>query len=113
MARIAVFLVPVMMVALAAPVAAQTRAKAGKVPAAVTVTNARASGDLNDFGLTNAQGKVFARLAKPLSPGKSVSLKLSKGAACVMTAVGNFDDLSESTAVDVDVCKDKLIRFTD
>jgi hypothetical protein len=114
MARIAVFVIPAVLLALTVPAAAQARKKAAaKVPAAITVTNARATGVLNDFGLTDPQGKVFARLGKPLAPGKSVSLKVNKGATCVMTAVGNFDDMSDSSVGDVDLCKDKVVRFTD
>ncbi|HRK24197.1 MAG TPA: hypothetical protein PLQ11_04510 [Beijerinckiaceae bacterium] len=113
MVRQAALITSLLLVSLQAPAFAQSRAKAAKPPAAVTITNARAGATMTDFGLTDAEGKVIARLAKPLASGKSASLKLGKGAKCVMTAIANFDDMTDSTSGDVDVCKDKVVRFTD
>lgn len=110
--RAAVVLVPAMMLAIAAPAAAQQRKKTPKPPTAVTVSNARTS-TLTDFTLSTDAGQPVAGLRAPLAPGKKITLKLAKGATCMLVVSAVYDDGSENAGGQVDVCKDKAIRFTD
>lgn len=96
-------------VACALPAAAQAR----KPVSQVTLTNQRAA-VLTAFEIATAgeTPRLVAKLAKPLAPGKSVTLKLTKPQGCAYAVQGSFDDESE-TAGDMDLCKERVIRLTE
>jgi hypothetical protein len=98
--------------ALFATSASAQRAKTPKAPAEVTVANARAA-NITGFAMTDDAGKVVGKIAKPIASGKSVKVKLAKGAPCTLNVAANFDDDTDGAEGQVDVCSDKTIRFTD
>lgn len=65
------------------------------------------------FQLTSAAGKNAATLKNVLEPGKKVTLKIAKGAGCVFSANAAFSDDAEFDQTEVDLCKDKTIKFVD
>lgn len=85
---------------------------ARRPPAAITLSNAR-SANLIEFALATAEGKVVARITKPLAAGQKIKLTLQKGAACVLEVSATFDDESENAGGQVNVCKDANVRFVD
>lgn len=99
------------MLLLAGPAAAQ---RAARPPAQVTVTNAR-SVALTGFEIatTGEQPRLVAKLAKPLAPGKSATLKLNKPAGCSYYVLARFGDEVESDNEGMDLCLDKVIRLTE
>ncbi|MCA0424465.1 MAG: hypothetical protein LCH61_14305 [Proteobacteria bacterium] len=109
--RAVTILVPILVLGLAGPAMAQQRKASAKPPAAITVSNARAA-SLVTLALMKADGKIVARLAKPLEPGKKATLAIAKGATCALEVSATFDDEAEN-ATQIDICKDKAIRFTD
>ena len=60
-----------------------------------------------------AQQEAAASLAKPLAPGKSISLKLNKPAGCTYYLLGKFSDDSESDNDGIDLCKERSLRLTE
>lgn len=96
---------------IAVPALSQGR-RAAKAPTEVTVTNARASA-VTGLSLTSESGQSVGGIRAPIAPGKSVKIKLAKGATCALTVVANFEDDTASDDGQVDVCADKTIRFTD
>lgn len=105
-------LAPVLVVGLCAPAVAQQRKASAKPPASVSVTNARTA-TLAGLVLSNAEGKAVARLTKPLAPGKKATLAIAKGATCVLEMAATFDDEAENANAQIDICKDKSLRFVD
>lgn len=94
----------------ALPAAAQS----GKPHAQITITNQR-SVPLNSFEIATAgeQSRLVAKLAKPLAPGKSASLKLNKPQGCTYFVLAKFGDDSESDSDSMDLCRDRVIRLTE
>lgn len=94
----------------ALPAAAQ-RAKPN---AQITVTNLRAA-PLTTFEIatTGDQPRLVAKLAKPVAPGKSATLKLNKPVGCTYFVLARFDDAVESDSDSMDLCRDRVIRLTD
>jgi hypothetical protein len=83
-------------------------------PAQVKITNARAVPlESLEITTTGEQARLVAKLAKPLAPGKSVSLRLNKPAGCSYYVLGKFSDESESDNDGVDLCKEKSLRLTE
>lgn len=96
--------------AAAGPVLAQ----GARPPAQINVTNMR-SAPLTTFEIatTGEQPRLVGKLAKPLAPGKSAAVKLSKPAGCSYYVLAKFGDEVESDAEDMDLCRDKVIRLTE
>lgn len=97
------------MAAAALPAYAQ-----GKKPVSqVTITNQRAV-PLMALEITTAgeQPLLVAKLARPLPPGKSVALKLTKAQGCAFTVQGKFDDEADTDS-DIDLCKERVLRLTE
>lgn len=95
--------------AAALPAAAQ-----GKKPVSqVTITNQRAV-PLMALEITTAsdQPLLVARLARPLAPGKSVALRLTKAQGCAYTVQGKFDDEADTDS-EIDLCKERVLRLTE
>lgn len=67
-----------------------------------TLTSLEVSGD----------GKT-ARLAKPLKPKGKTTLPLPALKGCTVSVAAAFDGAAEAQASELDICKDKSIRFTD
>lgn len=91
------------------PAAAQ-----GKKPVSqVTITNQRAV-PLMALEITSAGEPpvLVAKLAKPLPPGKSVMLKLTKARGCAYAVLGRFDDEAETDS-QIDLCKERVLRLTE
>jgi hypothetical protein len=89
-------------------------AQSARPPGQIKITNARTV-PLNtlEIATTGEQARLVAKLAKPLAPGKSVSLKLSKPAGCTYYILGRFEDEVESDNDGVDLCREKTLRLTD
>ncbi|RXT52432.1 hypothetical protein B6S44_16770 [Bosea sp. Tri-44] len=83
-------------------------------PAQVKITNGRTVPlQTLEITTTGEQARLVAKLAKPLAPGKSVSLKLNKPAGCSYYVLGKFSDESESDNDGIDLCKEKSLRLTE
>ncbi|PZU86979.1 MAG: hypothetical protein DI527_19300 [Chelatococcus sp.] len=97
--------------AAAGPASAQ---RAAKPPGEIKITNMRAA-PLTALEITTSgdQPRLIARLAKPLAPGKSASLKLNKPSGCSYFVMAKFEDEAESENDGVDLCKDKVLRLTE
>ncbi len=76
----------------------------------VVITNARevAATDIS----VDVDGQTV-RLAKPLAPKAKATLKLPKMSGCVVAVAAAFEDESTAELPELDVCKDKTVRFTD
>ncbi|TAJ26889.1 hypothetical protein [Bosea sp. (in: a-proteobacteria)] len=99
---------------LAAAASALPAAAQGKKPGSqVTITNQRAV-PLLALEITSAgeQPLLVAKLAKPLPPGKSVVLKLTRARGCAYTVQGRFDDEADTDA-EIDLCKERVLRLTE
>ena len=93
--------------------AAPRKAKASKIPAAVIIENAR-SVELRSMALAaaGAETKTIASIKKPIPPGKKVTLSVKGLKSCLVSVSGTFGDDGDADT-ETDICKDKLIRFTD
>ena len=96
--------------AAAAPEAAAPKPKQKGPPGAVTVVNASAK-TVTEVAIT--AGDKTATLSKPLAPKERTAVKLPKLKGCTVSVAATFDGGSKSGADAFDVCKEKLIRFTD
>jgi hypothetical protein len=98
--------------AAAAPdaAAAKPKPKQKGPPGAVTVVNASAK---TVTGVVITAGDKTATLSKPLAPKGRTAVKLPKLKGCTVSVAATFDGGSKSGADAFDVCKEKLIRFTD
>lgn len=98
--------------ALAAPAAAAPRAKAKQAPGAIDISNDRKVA-LNAFVLSTpgADGKVVAKLAKPLAAGAKIKLKIARAKGCEYLARWEFEDAGDEAPVDL--CHDPKIILTD
>jgi hypothetical protein len=85
---------------------AQTR-----LPGQINLDNQRAA-TLTELTLTDAEGKAIGRITKPLATGKRTVLKLSRGKSCDVTVVARFDD-EGAIEENLDLCSEKVLRFTD
>ncbi len=93
----------------ALPAAAQ-----GKKPVSqVTITNQRAVPLMAlEIASAGEPPLLVAKLAKPLPPGKSVMLKLTKARGCAYAVLGRFDDEAETDS-QIDLCKERVLRLTE
>jgi hypothetical protein len=98
--------------AAAAPdaAAAKPKPKQKGPPGAVTVINASAK---TVTGVVITAGDKTATLSKPLAPKGRTAVKLPKLKGCTVSVAATFEGGSKSDADTFDVCKEKLIRFTD
>jgi hypothetical protein len=96
--------------AAAAPEATAPKPKQKGPPGAVTVVNASAK-TVTEVAIT--AGDKTATLSKPLAPKGRTAVKLPKLKGCTVSVAATFDGGSKSGADAFDVCKEKLIRFTD
>ena len=96
----------------AAPEAAAPKPKPNQKgpPGAVTVVNASTKAVTE---VTITAGDKTASLSKPLAPKARAAVKLPKMKGCTVSVAATFDGGSKSGADAFDVCKEKLIRFTD
>jgi hypothetical protein len=96
----------------AAPDAAVPKSKPKQKgsPGAVTVVNASAK---TVTGVVITAGDKTATLSKPLAPKGRTAVKLPRLKGCTVSVAATFDGGSKSGADAFDVCKEKLIRFTD
>ena len=79
-------------------------------PGAVTVINASTK---TVTGVVITAGDQTTTLSKPLAPKGRTAVKLPKAKGCMVSVAATFDGGSKSDADAFDVCKEKLIRFTD
>ena len=98
--------------AAAAPEAAAAKPmpKQKGPPGAVTVVNASAK-TVTEVAIT--AGDKTATLAKPLAPKARTAVKLPKMKGCTVSVAATFEGGGKSGADAFDVCKERLIRFTD
>ena len=96
--------------AAAAPETAAPKPKPKGPPGAVTIVNASAK---SVTGVVLTAGDQTATLSKPLAPKARTAVKLPKMKGCTVSVAATFEggDTSDSDAFNV--CKEKLIRFTD
>ena len=83
----------------------------GPVPArSLTITNASAN---TLTGLeVSAEGRT-AKMTRPLASQKKATLKLPAFKSCTVTVAAAFDGQGQAESSAFDICKDKVIRFTD
>ena len=86
------------------------RAK-GPTPARSLVISNASKNVLTDLEVSGS-GKS-AKLAKPIAPDMTATLKLPVLKECTVTVVATFEGVGESDTSSYDICKDKGIRFTD
>ena len=79
-------------------------------PGAVTVVNASAK-TVTEVAIT--AGDKTASLSKPLAPKARAAVKLPKMKGCTVSVAATFEGGGKSDADAFNVCKEKLIRFTD
>jgi hypothetical protein len=79
-------------------------------PGSVTVVNASAK---TVTGVVLTAGDQTATLLKPLAPKGRTALKLPKLEGCTVSVAATFEGGDTSDSDTFDVCKEKLIRFTD
>ena len=93
------------------PALAQTRG--GQKATEVVVVNARAD-SVSSFSVSDANGQTLAQLKNPLAGGKQARFRFrSGGAPCQVTVNATFSDGSSIDGEQIDICKDKTIRFTE
>jgi hypothetical protein len=84
---------------------------AGPTPAqALTVVNASPNTALDVIVTADEQ---TARLGKPLAPKAQASLKLPKLKGCTVSVMAMFQGGGQAEIGELDVCKEKSIRFTE
>jgi uncharacterized iron-regulated protein len=83
---------------------AQTR-----LPVQVSIDNQRAA-TMTELLVSDGEGKVIARLGRPLGAGKKITLKLGKAKGCEMVVQAKFDDEGEVEET-LNLCKEKVLRF--
>src|SRR3954468_21293066 len=96
--------------AAAAPETAAPKPKPKGPPGAVTIVNASAK---SVTGVVISAGDQTATLSKPLAPKGRTAVKLPKLKGCTVSVAATFDGGSKSGVDAFDVCREKLIRFTD
>ena len=79
-------------------------------PRAVTVVNASTKA-VTEVAIT--AGDKTASLAKPLAPKARTAVKLPRMKGCTVSVAATFEGGGKSDADAFNVCKEKLIRFTD
>ena len=96
----------------AAPEAAAPKPKPKQKgpPGAVTVVNASTKA-VTEVAIT--AGDKTASLSKPLAPKARTAVKLPKMKGCTVSVAATFEGGGKSDADAFDVCREKLIRFTD
>lgn len=97
-----------------AAAAGSASAQTARPPAQITVTNMR-SAPLTTFEIATIgdPARLVGKLAKPLAPGKSATVKLNKPAGCSYYVLARFGDDVETDAEDMDLCRDRVIRLTE
>jgi hypothetical protein len=96
--------------AAAAPDAVAPKPKQKGPPGAVIVVNASAE-TVTEVVIT--AGDKTATLSKSLAPKGRTAVKLPKMEGCTVSVAATFEGGGRSDADGFDVCKEKLIRFTD
>jgi hypothetical protein len=76
----------------------------------VHITNTR---DITVTDISVDAGGQTVRLAKPLAPKGKTTLKLPKMSGCIVAVAATFEDESTAELPELDICKDKTVRFTD
>jgi hypothetical protein len=96
----------------AAPEAAAPKPKPKQkgLPRAVTVVNASTKA-VTEVAIT--AGDKTASLSKPLAPKARTAVKLPKMKGCTVSVAATFEGGGKSDADAFNVCREKLIRFTD
>src|ERR671933_1324667 len=96
----------------AAPEAAAPKPKPKQKgpPRALTVVNASTKA-VTEVAIT--AGDKTASLSKPLAPKARTAVKLPKMKGCTVSVAASFEGGGKSDADAFDVCREKLIRFTD
>ena len=96
----------------AAPEAAAPKPKPKQKgpPGAITVVNASTKA-VTEVAIT--AGDTTASLSKPLAPKARTAVKLPKMKGCTVSVAATFEGGGKSEADAFDVCREKLIRFTD
>jgi hypothetical protein len=89
---------------------ASAQRAAQRLPAQMPIENLRQA-NLTELSLVDADGKVIARLARPLAAGKKATLRLQRGKGCEIAVRASFDDEGEVEET-VNLCREKRLRFT-
>ena len=92
---------------------AAPKAAAKKIPVSIVVQNDR-SVELTQMALAaaGAETVVVASLKKPLPAGKKTSFGVKGLKSCLVSISAVFGD-DGSADTEMDICKDKTVRFTD
>jgi hypothetical protein len=82
-----------------------------RLPAQIGIENLRTA-NLSSLEVMDGEGKVIARLARPLAAGKKSVLRLGRAQGCDMSVQARFDDEGE-VAETLNLCREKVLRFRD
>jgi hypothetical protein len=83
---------------------AQTR-----LPPQLAIENLRAA-NLTSLEILDGEGKVIARLTRPVAAGKKSTVRLQRAQGCDMTVQARFDDEGEVDET-LNLCREKVLRF--
>jgi hypothetical protein len=92
-------------------IAPQAASAQTRLPAQINLENLRAA-NLVSLEVLDGEGKVVARLARPLPSGKKAALRLGRATGCDMTVQARFDDEGEVDET-LNLCREKVLRFRD
>ena len=94
-----------------APAPKGKAARAPKPAQAVIVTNGR-NGTATEVVITGDDEKT-TKVAKKIPPKGKLTVKLPKQAGCLVQVAATFEGEGEVEFGELDICKEKTIRFTD
>ncbi len=93
------------------PSQAQAAKAQARLPAQMNIDNQRPAA-MTELSITDAEGKVIGKIARPLAAGKKSVVKLAKAKGCEFAVQARFDDEGEVEAT-VNLCREKQLRFRD
>jgi hypothetical protein len=89
-------------------------AQPARPPGQIKITNTREVPlEMLEISTMGEPARLVAKLAKPLAPRQSVTLKLTKPAGCSYNLMGRFGDDADVEHEAVDLCKERTLRLTD
>jgi hypothetical protein len=94
-----------------APSAKGKAARTARPAQAVIVTNGR-NGTATEVVITGDDDKA-TKVTKKLPPKGKLTVKVPKQAGCLVQVAATFENEGEVEFGELDICKEKTIRFTD
>jgi hypothetical protein len=79
--------------------------------AALAVLAAWPAAAQTSLEILDVEGKVIARLQRPLASGRKGALRLQRASGCDFTVQARFDDEGEVDET-LNLCREKVLRFS-